>query len=201
MTSITDTIADKTTKLNNWQSFVILLLLLAAFLVIPILTYIDNQKQSKVKTKMNSEMLQQLIRLNKNIEKQNINIVDYNTAVGIYTRTISKAMYLLTRKVMKTISENHVNVPARQEWIKFEYRRDVYAMFKDDTEFLNKIIYKDKRLGTMMEKIDIVGFTDKIFEIMFDENMTKQQRRRDTERYLNTNVPVFVQVAKTYLNN
>jgi hypothetical protein len=201
MTSITDTIADKTTKLNNWQSFVILLLLVAAFLVIPILTYVDNQRQSKVKTKMNSEMLLQLIRLNQNIEKQNINIVDYNTAVGIYTRTITKAMYLLTRKVMTTISENHINVPARQTWIRFEYQRDVYAMFKDDTEFLNKIIYKDKRLGAMMEGIDIVGFTDKIFEILFDETMTKIQRRKDVERYLNTNIPVFIQVAKTYLND
>lgn len=183
-------------KMTGTQTFVVLLIFAIIFGISQFLGYSVNVNQYEVA----SRTLVEIERMNANIEKQNINIVDYSVAVGIYERTFSTSMADITRMTMKTLSSNHVNNAYRQEQIRFEYKRKLKAMYDKDVAYLNSIRYKDLILGGAMKEIIPTVVSEKVFSILFREGDIPQ-KRKDIESYLRSNIDVFLMIGKRHLNS
>jgi len=208
MGNVVDIISEKGSKLTSSQTFILSLLLVIGFIILPFMSYLENSESTDItaqtatnQVEINNKILGQLQLLNKNIENGNLNHLRYNEAVAAYESRFKASMYELTEMVMVTIAENHIDELNRQIRIREQYTPKINALYRSDKAKLNQLYYNNRPLGEAMVKINPTDVVDGILEIMFDSSLGHRQRISDLVTYLTGNRETFIQIGVSYLDS
>ncbi len=194
------TLSEKTTKLNQTQSFVLYIAILIFVMGIPIFSAVNSSNSIKANTLAYKEFSDKIGILTTSIDRKNINRVDYSAAQNIYNAVFTASMYELTRELMVSLSQNHIHDSVRKVELRYKYDRIVDRLYSNNIIFLSRLKYEESILSGALVNIDPETIKTRVFYIMFDHKLTQQNRRRYIEEYLNSNIKEFNKVAKSYLN-
>jgi len=193
MSENTDIAKSLIRKLNGWQSFIVLSMIVLGFGVIPVVN-------SRTQVDSTNVLISEVRRLSRNLENANINTVDYTTACEIYRDVFRNSMYTIVRMAMVTITNNNIDDPRREAWIRAQYYTEIMALYNDDITTLNKIRFKGKRLGTVMMNLDPNETINSVLTIIFDMGISHEQKLKDIDKLMMNQAETYYQKGITYLN-
>jgi hypothetical protein len=192
----TDIISKFGVKLSQWQTFIIIVLILAITIIIGSNTFMSQTDNINNQVKTNKQIVLTLEKLTRVVQNQNINNLGYKEACERYYDLFSSSMDEITRLSMNTITYNHIDDSVRQVVIKHAFYTTITNMYKEDYDKLDRLKYNNIRLSFVMDKISPTNVADNVLEIMFNPNLSHTQKRIDIDRYLTGQANIFYQQAK-----
>ena len=188
MAKLNDLIEKKTSKISSTQTFLLAILFMLG-------TGYYQWRSQNIAIDKSDKIITLLTQLN----DKNVNEVSKEAAIAIYEKTFKAAACEILDKSMHTLSVNHVNDYERQRRIRSYYTKFITNMYVDDKEMLAGYKHKGARLDGVMSIISPNTVIENVLSIMFNENMSTNQKRLDIREYLYSTFNGFNNKAKINL--